>query len=187
MGALLDKAIVFAVNAHSGMLRKGTGRPYIIHPLEAAAIVDTMTDDEEVIAAAVLHDVLEDTPVTAAMLQAEFGERIANLVQSESENKREHLPADETWKIRKQETVDALMKETSLDVKMLTLGDKLSNIRSIYRDYMETGDNLWARFNQKVQSEHGWYYKSIADATKELAAYPAWQEYARLVNEVFAR
>ena len=47
MESILDKAIVFAVQAHSGMVRKGTKTPYILHPLEAAAIVATMTDDED--------------------------------------------------------------------------------------------------------------------------------------------
>jgi myo-inositol-1(or 4)-monophosphatase len=185
MSDILDKAILFAVKAHSGMLRKGTCRPYILHPLEAAAIVGSMTADEEVVAAAVLHDVLEDTPVSAQTLLAVFGDRITRLVQSESEDKRADLPAAETWKIRKQETIDALMKETSIEVKMLALGDKLSNLRAMYNDHQKIGDTLWARFNQKNKSEHGWYYRSIAVATKELAAFPAWQEYDRLVVLVF--
>ena len=111
--SILDKAIVFAVQAHSGMVRKGTKTPYILHPLEAAAIVATMTDDEEVIAAAVLHDVLEDTPVTVNQLIEEFGQRVTAFVSAESENKREDIPATETWKLRKQETIDALTMKTS--------------------------------------------------------------------------
>ena len=47
---ILDKAIMFAVEAHSGAVRKGTETPYIVHPLEAVAIVATMTDDHEVMA-----------------------------------------------------------------------------------------------------------------------------------------
>ena len=70
---LLDKAIIFATKAHSGARRKGTNVPYIVHPIEAAAIVSTMTDDEEVIAAAVLHDVIEDTDATEDDLYARFG------------------------------------------------------------------------------------------------------------------
>jgi myo-inositol-1(or 4)-monophosphatase len=185
MESILDKAIVFAVQAHSGMVRKGTKTPYILHPLEAAAIVATMTDDEEVIAAAVLHDVLEDTPVTVNQLTEEFGQRVTAFVSAESENKREDIPATETWKLRKQETIDALYNEKHPDVKMIALGDKLSNVRAMYRDYQAIGDKLWNRFNQKDKSEHGWYYRSIADATRELSNYPAWKEYAQLVSLVF--
>ena len=93
---ILDEAICFATNAHSGSYRKGTSIPYILHPLEAAAIVGTMTSDKEVIAAAVLHDVVEDTPVSIEMIRAQFGDRIADLVSFESENKREGLPAADT-------------------------------------------------------------------------------------------
>ena len=123
---LLDAAIIFATKAHSGMTRKGTNVPYIVHPIEAAAIVSTMTDDEEVIAAAVLHDVLEDTEATEDDLLARFGRRITELVIGESENKRRNFPAALTWKIRKQETITFLETEADTDAKMLALADKLA-------------------------------------------------------------
>ena len=122
MGEILNKAIVYAVKAHNGQVRKGTQVPYILHPLEAASIVGTLTTDEKVIAAAVLHDVVEDTAATTECIQEAFWERIAALVAAESENKREDLPAGSTWKIRKQETIDHL-RDASIEVKMLTLGE----------------------------------------------------------------
>ena len=185
MSSILDKAIAFAVQAHSNMMRKGTTIPYILHPLEVAGIVATMTDDKEVIAAAVLHDVLEDTPITISQLMSEFGQQVTELVRAESENKREDRPATETWKLRKQETIDSLIKEKRNYVKMIVLGDKLSNVRAMYYDYQIIGDKLWGRFNQKDKSEHGWYYRSIADATIELSKYPVWQEYDRFVHLLF--
>ena len=185
MGKLLDKAIVFATSVHEGQLRKGTQIPYILHPLEAAAIVGTMTTDDEIIAGAVLHDVVEDTDTTVEQIRELFGERIALLVASESEDKREDLPARATWKIRKQETLDHL-KTAPMDVKMITLGDKLSNIRAIHRDYNAIGDELWQRFNQKDKDEHHWYYQSIADGLSELKDHPAYQEYCALIRKTFA-
>lgn len=182
---ILDQAVIFAAEAHSGMRRKGTDTPYILHPLEAAAIVGTMTSDREVLAAAVLHDVAEDTGHTIAEIRERFGPRVAELVASESEDKRENLPAKDTWKLRKQETLDALQKTRDPAVKMITLGDKLSNIRAISRDFAVLGDALWQRFNQKDKAEHYWYYASIAKCLEELKAYPAWQEYDRLVRSVF--
>lgn len=89
MGKLLDKAIVFAINAHKGQFRKGTDIPYILHPLEAATIVGTMTTDDEIIVGAVLHDVVEDTNTTIEEIRKLFGERVAEFVASESEDKRE--------------------------------------------------------------------------------------------------
>ena len=183
---LLDEAIIFAVQAHSGQFRKGTNRPYILHPLEAAAIVASMTDDLEVIAAAVLHDTMEDANVSLAEITSKFGPRVAGLVQAETENKREDLPASDTWLIRKQETIKALKAERDIAVKMLALADKPSNIRAIYRDHLAIGDKLWQRFNQKDPRMHAWYYHAIAEATAELEDFPAWQEYKTLVEKVFS-
>lgn len=185
MGAVLDKAIKFAVDAHSGMNRKGTTLPYILHPLEAAAIVGSMTSDEEIIAAAVLHDVLEDTDVDEEELQANFGKRVAELVRTESEDKRTDRPAAETWELRKTETIEALKLKSDPATKMIALGDKLANIREMHSDYTKIGDKLWERFNQKDKGKHVWYYRSIADATKVLSGFPAWQEFVRLIPEVF--
>lgn len=183
---LLDEAIHFAVKAHSGQPRKGTNMPYILHPLEATAIVATMTDDQEIIAAAVLHDTLEDAHISVNEIAEKFGQRVAGIVNSETENKREDLSAAETWLIRKQETIDHLVREQDLAVKMVALGDKLSNIRAMYRDQLEAGDKLWERFNQKDPNMHAWYYRSIARATRELERFPAWQEYSLLVEKVFS-
>ena len=61
---MIQEAVNFAERAHRGAVRKGSRIPYITHPLEAAVIAASITDDPEVIAAAVLHDVLEDTDVT---------------------------------------------------------------------------------------------------------------------------
>lgn len=182
---ILDQAIVFAVEAHSGTNRKGGNIPYILHPLEAAAIVGSMTADREIMAAAVLHDVVEDTGITVEEIQSRFGVRIAEIVAAESENKREGLPAQETWELRKKETLAHLAAETDAAVKMVALGDKLSNIRAMYRDQKMIGGCLWERFNEKDPKKHGWYYREMARALSELKEYPAWQEYNRLVEMTF--
>lgn len=184
MGTLLNQAIIFATKAHEVQFRKGTKIPYILHPMEAAAIVGTMTTDDEIVAGAVLHDVVEDTKTTVEEIKELFGERVASLVASESEDKREDKPAESTWKIRKQETLDHL-KNAPIEVKMITLGDKLSNIRAIHRDYNIIGDELWQRFNQKDKKEHYWYYQGVADCLTELNVYQAYKEYVDLVEKTF--
>ena len=57
---MIDRAIAFATQAHEGQVRKGTSRPFILHPLEVGKIVASMTEDQEVISAAILHDTIED-------------------------------------------------------------------------------------------------------------------------------
>ena len=181
---ILDKAIIFATNAHSGSCRKGTNLPYIIHPMEVAAIVSTMTDSKAVIAAAVLHDTVEDTNATIEDIRREFSDEVAELVSSESENKRENLPSSDTWKIRKQETVNRLKNESSKEAKMIALGDKLSNMRAIWRDYNTIGNKLWERFNQNDPHEILWYYGAVAESLADLEDTFAYKEYANLVNKM---
>lgn len=183
--SLMDRAIIFATRAHSGTYRKGTKIPYIVHPIEAAAIAATMTDDPDVIAAAVLHDVVEDTDATAEEIRFFFNDHIAGLVEAESENKRRDLPPQETWMIRKMETLEFLRTRAGREAKILALSDKLSNIRAIHRDQKNIGDELWKRFNEKRKEKHGWMYRQIAEALKDLSDTMAWKEYDDLVRKTF--
>ncbi len=157
---IFEQAVIFAAKAHMGQKRKGKDKPYLLHPLEAAAIVGTLTSDDEVLAAAVLHDTVEDTETTKDDLAEVFGQRVADLVADESEDKRDDIPADITWKLRKTETIEHL-RHASREDKMICLGDKLSNIREIRADHDFFGGELWDRFNQKDPKMHAWYYGSI--------------------------
>lgn len=181
---LLDRAIVFAVHAHAGTERRGKGFPYIVHPLEAVEIVATMTRDQELLAAAVLHDTVEDTDVTLEQIRAEFGDRVATLVASESETKDCGVSKEESWHARKQTAIDRLAK-ASRDSKIVAMGDKLSNMRAIARDYAAQGDALWNLFNTKDPKEHEWHYRGLADALHELHDTLAYREFEQLVHQVF--
>ena len=181
--SLLDRAITFAVKAHQGMERKGKGFPYIVHPMEAVCIVATMTNDQELLAAAALHDVIEDTDTTADDLKKEFGERVAMLVEAESDDKTGGSKAD-TWHQRKQDTLDRL-RNANLDIKIVALGDKLSNMRAIAHDYAVLGDELWNRFTVKDPAEHAWRYHALAEALNDLSDTDAYKEFHTLVNKTF--
>ena len=184
--ALLDRAIIFAVKAHSGTERRGKGYPYIVHPLEAVEIVATMTKDQELLAAAALHDTVEDTDVTVAQIRDEFGDRVAALVAVESDDE---MPAgvseEDSWHTRKQAAIERLAK-APLEAKMVALGDKLSNMRAIARDYATQGDDLWNLFHAKDPKDHEWHYRGLADALRELEGTSAYKEFENLINQVFA-
>ena len=187
-GRLLARATAFAAEAHVGQLRKGTKIPYIVHPMEAAAICATMTDNEEVLAAAVLHDTIEDTSTTKEDLEERFGPRVTELVLAQSENKREGQAASETWKTRKEESLEHMRSTDDIQSKMLYLSDKLANIRSVYRDLEQVGDGFWDKFNQTDPLEQAWYYLSLTKLLKvDLADTFAWQEFDRTVHAVFDR
>ena len=82
---LVTQAVIFAAQAHDGAARKGSEIPYIVHPMEVVAIASTMTDDPQGLAAAALHDVMEDCGVTFETLSERFGVRVARLVCEESQ------------------------------------------------------------------------------------------------------
>lgn len=186
---LLDRAIVFAVQAHHNSERRGKGFPYIVHPMEAVEIVATITPDQELLAAAALHDTIEDTDVTVEQLRAEFGDRIANLVHAESDQINGELfngeNEEETWHARKQAAIDRLAAAPH-DAKIVALGDKLSNMRAIWRDYQVKGDELWKIFHCSDKAAHEWHYRGLAASLKELEDTFAYQEFVRLIDEVFS-
>lgn len=185
MNDLLTKAIVFSANAHEGQHRKVDQSPYILHPMEVATIVGSMTQDEALIAAALLHDTVEDTNTTMQDIMESFGERVASYVAIETENKREGLNPSDTWKIRKEETLAHLRQTEDNNVRILWLGDKLSNLRSMYRAYLSLGDDLFQHFNQKDKSEQEWYYKQVGMCLSPLQTTIAYREYMELVHKIF--
>ena len=183
---LLDRAIIFAVNAHAGTERRGKGFPYIVHPMEAVEIVATITPDQELLAAAALHDTVEDTDVTIEQIRAEFGDRIASLVGAETDLVIEGQSEQDSWHDRKRAAIDRLSK-ASRDAKIVAMGDKLSNMRAIARDYAVQGDALWSLFHATDPKDHEWHYRGLADALRELKDTFAFQEFEFLINKVFGK
>lgn len=181
---LLDRAIIFAVNAHHNTERRGKGFPYIVHPMEAVEIVSTITTDQELLAAAALHDTIEDTDVTYEQLYEAFGERIAHLVHAESDQFTEGVSEEDSWHDRKQAAIDRLAAATH-DAKIVAMGDKLSNMRAIWRDYQTKGDELWKIFHCTDKAAHEWHYRGLAASLAELSDTFAYKEFVRLIDEVF--
>lgn len=185
--AILDKAIKFAVDAHAGTERRGKGFPYIVHPMEAVEIVATMSADQELLAAAALHDTVEDTPVTIEQIKAEFGDRVASLVATETD--RELNPGENealSWRERKQAAINRIAS-TSKEAKIVAMGDKLSNIRAIDRDYRLIGDKLWERFHAPGgKADHEWHYRGLAASLEELSGTPAYEEFQLRIERIFS-
>ncbi len=184
--SLLDRAIIFAVKAHAGTERRGKGFPYIVHPLEAVEIVATITPDQELLAAAALHDVVEDTDVSVDEIRAEFGDRIAALVAAESDTFEEGVSEEDSWHSRKRAAIERLAS-ASHDAKIVALGDKLSNMRAIARDWAVQGDSFWNIFHAKDPKDHEWHYRGLAESLRELQDTFAYKEFESLINQVFGK
>ncbi len=177
---MISKAIAFATKAHEGQLRKGTTRPYIVHPIEVGKIVEQLTEDEEVICAAILHDTIEDCDeVDREDLCNAFGEKVACIVACESEDK------SKSWLERKGNTIEKL-KSAPIEVQMVALGDKLSNMRDIDREYPLEGEAFWKRFRMKDKKMIKWYYEGVRDSlATSLGNTEVFAEYCQLIEKNF--
>lgn len=184
--SFLDKAINFAVKAHSGVERRGKGFPYIVHPLEAVAIVATITKDQEILAAAALHDVIEDTKYTEEDIRKEFGDRVAKLVSSESDIVIEGKSEADSWQDRKRYAIDRL-KKLDRDGKIVAIGDKLSNARAMLMDYRSLGEELWNKFHVTDPKLHKWHYEGLLDSFSEINDTYAYEEFKNIVEKLFAK
>ena len=130
MHIMVQRAIWFATQAHAGQTRKYTGEPYVNHPVEVMQLVSTVTDDPEILAAAVLHDVVEDTPATIMNIRIGFSPRVAELVNDLTDVSK---PQDGNRATRKELDRQHTAK-ASPDAKTIKLADLISNSRSIVKD-----------------------------------------------------
>lgn len=185
MSDIFERAVIFAMQKHHGAVRKAEDMPEIMHPLEAAVIAATMTSDPEVLAASVLHDTVEDTDTSADEIRREFGDRVCFYVEAATEDKHRGIPASDTWEIRKKEALKVLAETDDNNVRIIWLADKLANVRSFCRSYMEKGDDMWNLFHQNDPKKQAWYYYQVRDLTRQLKQQAAWQEYSRCLNILF--
>lgn len=161
---ILHEAVLFATSAHAGQVRKGTDVPYITHPMEVCQLLTEMKAGRELKIAALLHDVVEDTPVTLQQVEDKFGKEVARLVASHTEEK------GKSWHERKQSAIDRV-KTGDMQVAMLIMADKISNLKSMLSDYLVVGEQLWQRFGstKEMQSVHN---SRLIDALHYLSANP---------------
>lgn len=184
---LVDKAVKFAVDAHKGTERRGKGFPYVVHVLESMAISASITNDPEILAAAALHDTVEDTDVTIDDIRREFGDRVASLVDSESVVLDAGVSETDSWRSRKHAAI-ARLQSASKDAKIVAIGDKLSNMRAIAADYHVQGDNLWNLFHAPGgKPDHKWHYHGILEALSDLDGTEAYAELKRHIEDVFGK
>lgn len=184
-GERLRQGVEFAKMAHEGAYRKSTHEPYIVHPLEVSLVASTVTDDVDILIAALLHDVVEDTEYTIDAIKDKFGSRVAGFVSDESEDKMENIPKAISWMIRKEKFLVHLRK-AQIGSKIICMSDKISNLRSTYGIYQNEGNAMWSAFNQKDPRRHAWYYRSIAEVLMDdFEGTDAFKEYCELFTRIF--
>ena len=181
------QAFEFAYRYHAGTIRKGSQVPYIVHPMDVAAILMKNNASEEIIIAGLLHDVIEEENVELEEIKRQFGTKVAQLVNFATE------PAElrkgdrkKSWKTRKQHTLD-LLETATQEEKLLSCADKLSNIRDTINDHKELGSKLWERFNATFEQQR-WYYRSLCESFLKgegIEDYPAYTQFKDCVEQLY--
>ncbi|RJR52654.1 MAG: bifunctional (p)ppGpp synthetase/guanosine-3',5'-bis(diphosphate) 3'-pyrophosphohydrolase [Desulfobacteraceae bacterium] len=178
----LIRAIYVASKAHLHQSRKSEDLPFITHPFGVGIILARAGCPEEVIVAGILHDTVEDTPLTLDDIRREFGERVASIVASSSEPDRS-LP----WEKRKAHTVESV-KSAVLEVKMVVCADKLHNVKTIDSKKREIGEQVWERFRRGREKQE-WYYRALAENLSDETEHQGYRmllaEYRGAVERLF--
>jgi (p)ppGpp synthase/HD superfamily hydrolase len=186
------EALSFAMERHGRQLRKGSGVPYITHPvLVAETLAYHYPQSPDLIIAGLLHDVVEDTDASLELVEEEFGSKVARLVEAVTKPELELAPSDtdqeakvERWRAQRNAMLEALDGEDE-DVLRLKAADSLLNLRAIRRD-VETpsvGPLVWRRF--KVGREESLdYYRRVLERVRRLGGEPIVQELQRELEAV---
>lgn len=180
---VIEKALMFATLAHSGQVRKGEpNMPAIVHPVQVAQILIEYGADENVIAAAYLHDVVEDTKYTLEDIERIFGEDIAHLVDVATEKDK-----SKSWEERKQAKIEDL-KLRELREKLIPIADKISNIENMGRNFKKKGFKDFSAFNRGEEKQE-WYYRNIYESLtfNEDKQNPLFIRLEKGINNAFGR
>jgi myo-inositol-1(or 4)-monophosphatase len=180
----LQRAYSYSAAAHKGQYRKGTKIPYFSHIITTMNYAFDLTDDLEILQAAILHDTMEDTDVTFKELEKNFGTRVAELVEQETENKRAELPPNETWELRKKEGIEHV-RDGSHDIKLIVLADKTANLESVVREWRIVGDKIWSKFNQPDKKKQEWYFRSMRAQLTEFEGTKVLSSFDNYVSILF--
>ncbi|MBP1968525.1 (p)ppGpp synthase/HD superfamily hydrolase [Virgibacillus natechei] len=176
-----QQAKKFAEMAHAGQTRKNSDTPYVTHPIRVAERLEKNAYSTELICAGYLHDVVEDTLYEIEDIEREFGDRVAALVATHTEDK------SKSWQERKQHTIDTI-RYAEKEIKYLIIADKLDNLLGMEIDLKQQGDAAWDKFNAGFEKQM-WYNRSVVANMyvglddRDIPNY--FRDYADVVERVF--
>ncbi|MBU4332175.1 HD domain-containing protein [Patescibacteria group bacterium] len=184
---IVEKALKMAQAKHEGQFRKtDTPMPFISHPIEVEELVARFGGDDDTRAAALLHDILEDTDYTPEELEKDFGPQIARIVQEVTEQEEKGPDPRDSWQPRKESYLRNL-QDDSEPALLICAADKIHNLSSLIREYQEQGEALWEKFNAPKEKKL-WYYGEVLKILQERLDNLIVRELAQLykkANEVF--
>ena len=176
---VVEKSLKFAVLAHKNQVRKAEReKPYIVHPIDVANILKEYGCSDNIIAAGLLHDILEDTLYDFEFIKKEFGEEIANLVNAATEQNK-----DSSWEERKKATIDKI-KNMTLEEKLVLCADKISNLEDMYILFNIKGKKDFSSF-KRSEKKQKWYYDNLYNSFVFKDNHEIFDRLKSLINKVF--
>jgi (p)ppGpp synthase/HD superfamily hydrolase len=163
----LDRALKKAAWAHeqAGQHRKGTEIPYIIHPVGVMMIASNATDDEDILIACLMHDVIEDVDSSIYSkddMRADFGDRVVSIVLDVTKDSQA-----KDWYDQSNSYLQHLEHKASEEAIIVSASDKIHNLQSILVDFENCGDDIWQIFNTKNSCDQLWWYKEVLKVVKK--------------------
>lgn len=169
---LISRAVKLAALAHKDQERKG-GAPYVSHPIIVGFILSQYGFDAETIAAGILHDVIEDTPITKEDIVRDFGGMVAETVSAWSEN------ADLPWIQRKADLVEQI-RAANPSAKAVAIADHISNLTDFLADYEQVGPSLWNRWPDRTATDKLAHDEQFLNMLKSTWNHPIIREFEAL-------
>jgi (p)ppGpp synthase/HD superfamily hydrolase len=175
---VIEKALKTAAKAHEKQYRKGTDIPYVTHPIAVGMILIKAGYSDELVAAGILHDTVEDTDLSLLDIEQLFGKSIADIVEGCSEPDKSL-----TWEERKAHTIEYL-KTAPEKIRVVACADKLHNIRSIVNDLEQFGDEVWRKFKRGKEQQE-WYYTHVIESLGYQSSFPLLADLKNEVERLF--
>ncbi len=173
---LTEKALRLAARAHEGQMRKEGGLPYIIHPVMVAFMLERSGFDEQTVAAALVHDVLEDTQTSAEELERELGSGVRSMVEALTYDKT--LP----WKEQRLHYIESV-RASGGEVKAICTADKIHNAQSLIASHEKEGKDVWTHFTRGKEDKL-WFEEEVLKMLQESWDHALIGEYAVLIAQM---
>lgn len=170
---LTRDAFELLLSKHAGQRQKVNGRPYVEHPIRVATDVTEAGFEPEVVAAALLHDIVEDSDVTVDDLRERFGDRVAALVEAMTDE-AEVEPFERRKRLHRERVVAA-----GPEAGAIFAADKLNNVRALREAYAEQGEAVASRFNQPLDTKLRVWVADVEMVSRYAAAVP----YAQVLED----
>jgi len=177
----IEYAIYFATKAHKGQKRKIEDIDMIFHPFTVGMLLQRNGCEEEVVAAGILHDVVEDTSYTFEDIEEEFGEKVKSFVYDASEPDKSL-----SWEERKKHTIEHI-KGAPLGSKLIVACDKINNLEDLYESIQKYGEEQSYNSLKRGKDLQKWYYSTVYESciNGEDKNHPIFKRYKNILNKLF--